>query len=85
MVVPEYDDGDDQKKLDFTALKRLELTLANNLFLPLHTTYPIFNANGSVTTSLRRLQRYIRLVGFRNRSALRKPFIREANLLKRTA
>ena len=72
-------------KLDFAALKRLELTLVSNRFLPLHTIAAIFNGNGSVTISVRRLRRYIRLVGFRNRSAVRKPFIREANLLKRTA
>ena len=66
-------------------MERLELTLVSNRFLPLHTIAAIFNANGSVTISVRRLRRYIRLVGIRNQSAIRKQFIREANLLKRSA
>lgn len=62
-------------KLTLCDVKRLEVTLANHRFLPLHTIVAIFNANGHITISERRLRRYIRLIVFNNRAGAREPFI----------
>ncbi len=74
-----------RNKLDLIALKCLELILVQNRFLLLNTIAAIFNANSTISISPRRIRRYIHIIGFRNRAAIRKPFIREANLLRRTA
>ena len=73
------------KKLTTNDLIRLESILVHNRFLPLCTIKSLFNASGTVSVGMRTLRRYARIVGFRNCSAVRKPFIREANLAKRTA
>ena len=71
-------------KLNFVALSRLEKTLVENRFLPLGKIVAIFNSEGSVSITRRSLQKYVRIIGYRNGPAVRKPLIRDANLMKRT-
>ena len=71
-------------KLGEANLRRLEIILVQKRFLPLLSITAIFNASGSVLVCARSVRRYAKLIGFRNRAAVRKPFIREANLVKRT-
>ena len=71
-------------KLNFAALTRLEKTQVENRFLPLDKIVAIFNSEVSVSITRRSLQKYLRIIGYRNGAAVRKPFIRDANLMKRT-
>ncbi len=72
------------QKLDSEGLCRFEQIMVAHRFLPLRSITAIFNASGTVSLSARSVRRYSKLIGFRNSSAVRKPFIREANLMKRT-
>ena len=71
-------------KLNFVTLTRLEKTKVENRFLPLDKIVAIFNSEGSVSITRRILQKCVRIIGYRNGAAVRKPFIRDANLRKRT-
>ena len=72
------------KSQGLIALESLELILVLNRFLPLNTIAAIFNPNSTIFISPRRVCRYTHIIGFHNRVAVRKPFIREANLLRKT-
>ncbi len=74
-----------RNKLDLIALNSLEPVLVRNRFRALNTIDFTFNPNSTISISPKQIRRYIHIIGFRNRVAVRKPFIREANLLKRTA
>ena len=71
-------------KINSHDLKRLEATIINNRFLPLHKIATVFNSESSISRTRRTLQKYVKIVGFKNGAAVRKPFIRDANLIKRT-
>ena len=60
-----------RNKLNCIALKRLELILVQNRFLPLTTIAAIFNANGSISISSRRLRRYITFLDF----VIKQPYV----------
>ena len=72
-------------KLDSLGIIRLEELLINNRFLPKHKILALFNENCSVNISMRTLQKFIAKIGFKAVVAIQKPYIRDANLVKRTS
>ena len=73
-----------REKPDSDSLKKLESIVIANRFTPLRKIAAIFNAQGTISISTRRSRRYIQNIGFKNRVAVRKPFICSANLVERT-
>ena len=65
-------------------LGRLEGNLVQNCFLLLLSVTGLFIASGSVSVCALSVRSDTKLIGFWNRSAVRKPFIREANPVERT-
>jgi len=72
-------------KLNVFALKRLEDTLIRHRFKPMYMICNIFNKEGSISISKRRLRRYIHKLTFNNYRAVSKPYVRPPNILKRQA
>lgn len=72
-------------KLDDEALKQLEVVILANRFMTLERLCTVFCNVSGIGISSRRLRGYIHKLSFGNHSAVRKPFIREANKLKRSA
>ena len=71
-------------KINSHDLKRLETTITNNHYLPLHKIATIFDSEGPVSITHQTLQKCVKIIEFNNGAAVRKPFIRDANLMKRT-
>ena len=72
-------------KLSGTSLKRLEILVLKNSFMPAEQLCNLFNSTGFVTICTNTLRKYIKILGFCNYRAAQKPFIRVANLQKRIA
>ena len=73
------------RKLTSELIQKLVQTLKANRFLPRDAIAALFKVQVDISVSTRTVPRCLHLLGYGSYSAAEKPYIRPANLIKRSA